>query len=275
MNALLCFGGWSIIPDLASQYLLKAVYSTPLLLRLFNITPAAPGTPQFRKHYGLTFALVVLGYLLYTLLDKALNAPPNFYEILGVDWRVDEAGLKAAFRQFARKNHPDRPGVGKGGEALFIYVRDVYEALKDPSVRFAYDRYVLIFAFVPLLRVLIQMDMIDSDQTHLAGAANAPHPPSSSGAVYNILLATTSSPACSSPSSPPFPNLLPSHSGNTSSSLASFSLSSRLSSLPPQPLLRHWVTKRSCSGSSQRGSCTSMCCFCTKCSCRSMLRSCA
>jgi DnaJ-class molecular chaperone len=65
---------------------------------------------------------------------------PNFYQILSVPHAVDEAGLKAAFRQFAKKNHPDRPGVGRHGEELFIMVRDVYEALKDPVVRFAYDR---------------------------------------------------------------------------------------------------------------------------------------
>lgn len=55
---------------------------------------------------------------------------------------VDEVGLKLAFRAFARKYHPDRPGVGKQGEAWFIQVRDAFEALRDPVVRFAYDRCV-------------------------------------------------------------------------------------------------------------------------------------
>jgi DnaJ-class molecular chaperone len=66
--------------------------------------------------------------------------PPNFYEVLHVPPDVDENGLKLAFRQFARYNHPDRPGVGPEGQALFILVRDMYEALKNPVVRFAYDR---------------------------------------------------------------------------------------------------------------------------------------
>jgi DnaJ-class molecular chaperone len=30
--------------------------------------------------------------------------------------------------------------VGPQGEALFITVRDAFEALKNPTVRFAYDR---------------------------------------------------------------------------------------------------------------------------------------
>lgn len=66
--------------------------------------------------------------------------PRNFYEILNVSPDIDESGLKFAFRAFARKNHPDR--VGKAGESVFIEVRDAFEALKDPVVRFAYDRYV-------------------------------------------------------------------------------------------------------------------------------------
>jgi DnaJ-class molecular chaperone len=77
--------------------------------------------------------------------------PPNFYQILGVGQGgqgVDEAGLKVAFRAFAKRNHPDRPEVGRGGEELFIEVRDAFEALKDPVVRFAYDRWVGGYLFI-------------------------------------------------------------------------------------------------------------------------------
>jgi curved DNA-binding protein CbpA len=63
---------------------------------------------------------------------------PNYYEILGVAPSADENALKLAFRQFAKRYHPDR--VGPQGEALFITVRDAFEALKNPTVRFAYDR---------------------------------------------------------------------------------------------------------------------------------------
>ncbi len=53
---------------------------------------------------------------------------------------VDEAGLKAAFKGFAKRYNPDRPGVGRDGEEVFMRVRTMFEALKDPVVRFAYDR---------------------------------------------------------------------------------------------------------------------------------------
>ena len=66
--------------------------------------------------------------------------PLNFYQILGVPPTVDDAGLKFAFRQFAKQHHPDRPGVGTAGIEMFMIVRNAFEALKDPTVRFAYDR---------------------------------------------------------------------------------------------------------------------------------------
>lgn len=63
---------------------------------------------------------------------------------------VDEAGLKAAFKGFAKRYHPDRPGVGRDGEEVFMRVRTMFEALKDPVVRFAYDRCVLVISDISL-----------------------------------------------------------------------------------------------------------------------------
>ncbi|KAJ3569469.1 hypothetical protein NP233_g5023 [Leucocoprinus birnbaumii] len=114
--------GWTIIPDLATRQLLAFSHKT-LASKVPAFTPPVPGTPAYRKHYAYTFASVVLGYLLYNMVQSSRALPPNFYEILGVAPDVDENGLKLAFRAFAKKNHPDRPEVGK----------DV--------VRFAYDRF--------------------------------------------------------------------------------------------------------------------------------------
>lgn len=141
MSSLLSLGGWSIIPDLVTKHLLDFLYRTPLLSRFFRLTRASPGTPQYRKHYGYTFAFVVLGYLLYNMVQTARTMEPNFYQILGASPNADETELKLAFRQFAKRNHPDRPEVGKNGEERFMMVRDAFEALKDPVVRFAYDRF--------------------------------------------------------------------------------------------------------------------------------------
>ncbi|KAF7350963.1 J domain-containing protein [Mycena sanguinolenta] len=109
-------------------------------LRTYLGIPAPPaGTFEYQRHYRYTFAVVVLGYLIYTMIQGSNSMLPNFYEILGVAPAADENALKLAFRQFAKRYHPDR--VGPQGEALFIQVRDAFEALKNPTVRFAYDRF--------------------------------------------------------------------------------------------------------------------------------------
>jgi len=131
--------GWSFIPDFATRQILNFVYfKSPIRIT----TAPTPGSLQHRKHYAITFSFVILTYLTYTLVQAARTMQPNFYQILGVTPNVDENGLKLAFRAFAKRNHPDRPEVGKKGEALFMAVRDAFEALKDPVVRFAYDRCV-------------------------------------------------------------------------------------------------------------------------------------
>lgn len=137
LNLLFSLSGWTIIPDFATKRLLNFVYhKSPIRI----VAVPQPGSLQHRKHYAITFAFVICTYFGYTLFQSARAMPPNFYQILGVPPNVDENGLKLAFRAFAKRYHPDRPGVGKDGEALFMYVRDAFEALKDPTVRFAYDR---------------------------------------------------------------------------------------------------------------------------------------
>ncbi|KAF9442048.1 DnaJ-domain-containing protein [Macrolepiota fuliginosa MF-IS2] len=139
-SALFGLVGWTVVPDLVTRQLLSFLHRT-LATKLPAFSPPVPGTPAYRKHYAYTFAFVVLGYLLYNMVQSARALPPNFYEILGVAPNVDENGLKVAFRQFAKRNHPDRPGVGEEGARLFMMVREVFEALKNPVVRFAYDRF--------------------------------------------------------------------------------------------------------------------------------------
>ncbi|KAF9556248.1 hypothetical protein CPC08DRAFT_670121 [Agrocybe pediades] len=130
--------GWTFIPDFATKHLLNFLYfRSPI--RVFTVPQL--GSVQHRKHYAITFAFVIFSYLGYTLFQSARAMPPSFYQILGVPPDVDENGLKIAFRAFAKRYHPDRPGVGEGGAEMFMYVRDAYEALKDPVVRFAYDRF--------------------------------------------------------------------------------------------------------------------------------------
>ncbi|KAF8957346.1 hypothetical protein BDZ97DRAFT_1846999 [Flammula alnicola] len=140
LNFLFSLCGWTFIPDFATKHLLNFLYHTSPI-PLLRVAQPQPGSRQHRIHYALAFAFVIFSYLTYTLYQSAAAMPPNFYQILGVPPNVDENGLKLAFRAFAKRYHPDRPGVGRDGQELFMHVRDAFEALKDPVVRFAYDRF--------------------------------------------------------------------------------------------------------------------------------------
>ncbi|TFK45057.1 hypothetical protein BDQ12DRAFT_642215 [Crucibulum laeve] len=167
-NAFLSLFGWTFVPDFATGKILG-------LLAQYNlIKPYAPGSPQHRRNYAYTFAFVVLGYLLYTMVQSARAMPPNFYQILGVSPDVDDNGLKIAFRQFAKRNHPDRPGVGIEGAELFMKVRDVFEALKDPVKRFAYDRFgpdVLHWTHCKTPREFLRQGLMQSSGYHIISGA--------------------------------------------------------------------------------------------------------
>ncbi|MDO9450264.1 MAG: DnaJ C-terminal domain-containing protein [Rugosibacter sp.] len=63
----------------------------------------------------------------------------DYYKIMGVARDATQDDIKRAYRQLARKYHPD---VSKeaNAEARFKELGEAYEALKDPEKRAAYDR---------------------------------------------------------------------------------------------------------------------------------------
>ncbi|KAK0222439.1 hypothetical protein EDD85DRAFT_779438 [Armillaria nabsnona] len=155
--------GWSVLPDFATTYTLRFIHG-----HMKN--PPSPRTPLYVQHYRYTFAFVVLAYLLYNLVQSSNSVPPNFYQILGVPHDVDDNGLKLAFRQFAKRYHPDKPGIGPGGAEMFMRVRDAFEALKNPVVRFAYDRFgpdVLIWQQLSTPREYLRQGLMQSSGFHI------------------------------------------------------------------------------------------------------------
>ncbi|KAF8601602.1 chaperone J-domain-containing protein [Ceratobasidium sp. AG-I] len=129
---------WWFIPGLATRTVLTLYYS---LLSGFGLGHRIPAgdSPKRPNHYRRAFALVVLSYLAWTLVNDLQEQPPSFYSLLGVDTGATDVEIKAAYKMFARRNHPDR--VGPAGAPLFIQVRDAYEALKHPIKRYGYDRF--------------------------------------------------------------------------------------------------------------------------------------
>ncbi|MDE2385018.1 MAG: molecular chaperone DnaJ [Alphaproteobacteria bacterium] len=65
----------------------------------------------------------------------------DYYDILGVAKNADEKALKGAYRNQAKKYHPDANPGNKDAEAHFKEVNEAYDVLKDPQKRAAYDRF--------------------------------------------------------------------------------------------------------------------------------------
>ena len=65
----------------------------------------------------------------------------DYYEVLGVDKNADDAAIKKAYRQLAKKYHPDANPGNKEAEEKFKEAGEAYAVLSDPKKRAAYDQY--------------------------------------------------------------------------------------------------------------------------------------
>lgn len=64
----------------------------------------------------------------------------DYYEILGIDKTSSKAEIKKAYRNLAKKYHPDR-NKEPDAEEKFKEVQEAYEILTDDGKRSAYDQY--------------------------------------------------------------------------------------------------------------------------------------
>lgn len=61
----------------------------------------------------------------------------NFYKILNIDRAATPSEIKKAYREAAKRHHPDVSSIGDG---KFRQIQEAYETLSDPQRRTTYDR---------------------------------------------------------------------------------------------------------------------------------------
>lgn len=67
--------------------------------------------------------------------------PRDYYEALGVSKTANDDEIKKAYRNLARKYHPDRNPGDKQAEVQFKEIQDAYDVLSDKTKRAQYDQF--------------------------------------------------------------------------------------------------------------------------------------
>ncbi|KAJ0234791.1 Chaperone protein dnaJ 20 [Hirschfeldia incana] len=129
-----CYKGSAI---LATDYYYPFLYTRPV----FSLPASFPSTTisyPTRTRYSSTRIQARL-----THDDPVKQAEDlSFYDLLGVTESVTLPEIKQAYKQLARKYHPDvsPPDQVEEFTDRFIRVQEAYETLSDPRRRFLYDR---------------------------------------------------------------------------------------------------------------------------------------
>jgi len=76
-----------------------------------------------------------------TLMSNPSPFSPStdYYTVLGVNRQASQAAIKRAYRQLARRYHPDL-NPDDAADEQFKYLNRAYQVLSDPQTRQQYDR---------------------------------------------------------------------------------------------------------------------------------------
>ncbi len=67
----------------------------------------------------------------------------DLYKLLGIGREANKAEIKKAYRDLAKKYHPDRNSGNEEAEKKFIEVNKAYEILSDEKLKKEYDEKLL------------------------------------------------------------------------------------------------------------------------------------
>lgn len=65
----------------------------------------------------------------------------NYYEIFNIPMNADSSEIKKAYRNLAKKFHPDL-NKHTGSDELFMVIQEAYETLSDENTRKEYDKII-------------------------------------------------------------------------------------------------------------------------------------
>jgi len=87
---------------------------------------------------------ILLGLLSQGVSGHMYCGEDNCYDLLGVPRHATEGEIKRAYRDLAKRYHPDKnKGDGQDeAEAMFIKIAEAYEVLSDNDLRESYDYYL-------------------------------------------------------------------------------------------------------------------------------------